>query len=124
MDSGAVVLGLSAAGLGQTPSLQSEAVPTLLWWAFGTGLLLSLILGRAERLSLRRFSPMLRTSRVSCAEDCFYSYTAWAQVFLVLVGTAAGGLLERLDCSRFGRLIDLILSGSLLLLGFYLLWRI
>ncbi len=43
---------------------------------------------------------------------------------LVLVGTAAGGLLKRFDCSRYGRLMDPIIGGSLLLLGFYLLWRI
>jgi cytochrome c biogenesis protein CcdA len=43
---------------------------------------------------------------------------------LVLVGTTTGGLLKRLDCSRFGNWIDPIVGGSLLLLGFYLLWRI
>jgi hypothetical protein len=66
------------------------------------------------------------------------SYTAYKQSFVygglllflyglgtglpvALVGTAAGGLLKRLDRSRFGRLIDPILGTSRLLLGFYLL---
>jgi len=93
--------------------------------AFGTGLLLSLIIGPCG-------TPVLAS---------VLSYAAYKQSFmygvlllflyglgtglpLVLLGTAAGGLLQRFDCSRFGRLIDPMLSSSLLLLGFYLLWRI
>ncbi len=42
---------------------------------------------------------------------------------IMLVGTAAGGVLRRLDCSRFENWIDPIVGGLLILLGFYLLWR-
>jgi cytochrome c-type biogenesis protein len=93
--------------------------------AFGTGLLLSLIIGPCG-------TPVLAS---------VLSYAAYKQSFLygglllflygvgtglpvVLVGTAAGGLLKRFDCSRLGRLMDQILGSSLLLLGFYLLWRV
>lgn len=43
---------------------------------------------------------------------------------VMLVGTASGNMLKRLDCSRFGNWIDPIVGGLLILLGFYLLWRI
>ena len=43
---------------------------------------------------------------------------------LMLVGTAAGTFLKRLNGNRFGNYIDPIVGGFLILLGFYLLWRI
>ena len=93
--------------------------------AFGTGLLLSLIIGPCG-------TPVLAS---------VLSYAAYKQSFvygglllllyglgtglpLVLVGTAAGGLLKRFDCSRYVRFLDPIIGASLLLLGFYILWRI
>jgi hypothetical protein len=34
------------------------------------------------------------------------------------------GALQRLEGSRFGHWIDLVVGGLLILLGFYLLWRV
>ena len=93
--------------------------------AFGTGLMLSLIIGPCG-------TPVLAS---------VLSYAAYRQSFLyggvllfmygigtglpvMLVGTAAGSVLKRLDCSRFGNWVDPIVGGLLILLGFYLLWRI
>jgi cytochrome c-type biogenesis protein len=43
---------------------------------------------------------------------------------VLLVGTAAGTVLKHLDCSRFGRWVNPLIGGFLILLGFYLLWRL
>ena len=93
--------------------------------AFGTGLLLSLVIGPCG-------TPVLASvlSYAAYKQSFIYGglllflYGLGSGLPLVLMGTAAGGLLKRLDCSRFGGLIDPILGSSLLLLGFYLLWRI
>lgn len=93
--------------------------------AFGTGLLLSLIIGPCG-------TPVLASvlSFAAYKQSFLYGglllflYGIGNGLPLVLVGTTAGGLLKRLDCSRFGNWIDPIVGGSLLLLGFYLLWRI
>jgi hypothetical protein len=51
--------------------------------AFGTGLLLSLVIGPCgTHLSLLRSCPMRRTRRVSCTAGCCYSSTAWGRVSL------------------------------------------
>lgn len=93
--------------------------------AFGTGLLLSLIIGPCG-------TPVLASVLSYAAYEksfvygglLLFLYGLGSSLPLVLVGTAAGGLLKKLECSRFGRSIDPILGGSLVLLGFYLLWRI
>lgn len=93
--------------------------------AFGTGFLLSLIIGPCG-------TPVLAT---------VLSYAAYKQSFafggvllflygigsglpLLLVGTAGGAFFKRFDSSRYGRLVDPAIGSSLLLLGFYLLWRV
>ena len=93
--------------------------------AFGTGLLLSLVIGPCG-------TPVLAS---------VLSYAAYQQSFafgglllflygvgiglpLVLVGTAAGGALNRLERGRIGRWIDPAVGAMLILLGFYLLWRV
>ena len=120
-----ILMGIYRLGWVKLPSLTLKPFRSGLGGAFGTGLLLSLIIGPCG-------TPVLAS---------VLSYAAYKQSFvygglllfvyglgtglpLILVGTAAGDLLKRLDCSRFGRLVDPILGSSLLLLGFYLLWRI
>lgn len=93
--------------------------------AFGTGLLLALIIGPCG-------TPVLAS---------VLSFAAYQQSFLygglllflygvgnglpvVLVGTAAGGALQRFEGTRFASWIDWIVGGLLILLGFYLLWRV
>jgi len=120
-----IFMGLYRLGWVKLPAFSPKPFQPGVGGAFGTGLLLSLIIGPCG-------TPVLAS---------VLSYAAYKQSFvygglllflyglgtglpLVLVGTAAGGILKRFDCSRFGRLIDPMLGSSLLLLGFYLLWRI
>ncbi len=93
--------------------------------AFGTGFLLSLIIGPCG-------TPILASVLSYAAYKQSFAYGALL-LFLygignglpvLLVGTATGGLLKRLDCSRFGSWINPIIGILLILLGFYLLWRI
>jgi cytochrome c-type biogenesis protein len=93
--------------------------------AFGTGLLLSLIIGPcgtpvlASVLSFAAYQQSLVYGGL-----LLFIYGIGNGLPLVLVGTAAGAFLKRLDGSRFGNWIDPIIGGSLILLGFYLLWRV
>ncbi|MBV8477941.1 MAG: hypothetical protein JOZ36_14855 [Acidobacteria bacterium] len=120
-----LVMGMNRLGWIKLPSLAPKMFQPGLGGAFGMGVILSLVIGPCG-------TPVLAS---------VLSYAAYKQSFmygglllflygignglpLILVGTAAGGLLKRLDSSRFGHLIDPILGGSLLLLGFYLIWRI
>lgn len=93
--------------------------------AFGTGLLLSLIIGPCG-------TPVLASvlSYATYKQSFLYSglllfvYGIGNGLPLVLAGTTAGGVLNRLDDSRYRVWIDIIVGGLLILLGFYLLWRI
>jgi len=120
-----ILMGVYRLGWVKLPAFSPKPFQPGFGGAFGTGLLLSLVIGPCG-------TPVLAS---------VLSYAAYKQSFmygglllflyglgtglpLVLVGTAAGGLLKRFNCSRYGRLIDPIIGSSLLLLGFYLLWRI
>ena len=93
--------------------------------AFGTGLLLSLIIGPcgtpvpASVLSFAAYQQSLVYGGL-----LLFIYGIGNGLPLMLVGTAAGAFLKRLDGNRFGSWIDPIIGGLLILLGFYLLWRI
>ena len=119
-----ILMGVHLLGWIRLPLMMPKAFRPGLSGAFGTGLLLSLIIGPCG-------TPVLAS---------VLSYAAYKQSFLyggmllflygigdglplVLVGTAAGGILKRLDCSRFGNWIDPIVGSLLVLLGFFLLWR-
>lgn len=120
-----ILMGVYRLGWIHLPLITPKAFRPGIGGAFGTGLLLSLIIGPCG-------TPVLAS---------VLSYAAYQQSFVygglllflygignglpvMLVGTAAGGILKRLDCSRFGNWIDPIVGGLLILLGFYLLWRI
>lgn len=93
--------------------------------AFGTGLLLSLVIGPCG-------TPVLASVLSYAAYEQSFVYSGLLLFLygignglpLVLVGTAAGGVLKCLDGSRYRTWIDIIVGGLLILLGFYLLWRI
>ncbi len=120
-----ILMGVYRLGWIRLPLITPKAFRPGMGGAFGTGLLLSLIIGPCG-------TPVLAS---------VLSFAAYKQSFLygglllflygignglpvMLVGTAAGGVLKRLDCSRFGNWIDPIIGGVLILLGFYLLWRV
>lgn len=119
-----IVMGVHLIGWIRLPMLTPKAFRPGVSGAFGAGLLLSLVIGPCG-------TPVLAS---------VLSYAAYKQSFvyggillflygigdglpLMLVGTAAGGVLKRLDCSRFGNWINPIVGILLILLGFYLLWR-
>lgn len=93
--------------------------------AFGTGLLLSLVIGPCG-------TPVLASllSFAACKQSFLYGglllflYGIGNGLPLMLAGTAAGGMLKRLEGSRFATWVNPIVGGLLVLLGFYLLWRI
>ncbi len=120
-----ILMGVYRLGWIHLPLITPKAFRPGIGGAFGTGLLLSLIIGPCG-------TPVLAS---------VLSYAAYQQSFaygglllflygignglpVMLAGTAAGGILKCLDCSRFGNWIDPIVGGLLILLGFYLLWRI
>ena len=120
-----ILMGVYRLGWLELPALSTRPLQPGFGGAFGSGLLLSLILGPCG-------TPVLAS---------VLSYAAYKQSFvfgglllfayglgnglpLVLVGTASGSILKRLDSSRFARFSDPLVGSSLLLLGFYLLWRI
>ena len=93
--------------------------------AFGTGLLLSLIIGSCGTpvlVSVLSFAVYKQSFIYGGL--LLFLYGIGNGLPVMLVGTAAGGVLKRLDCSQFGNWIDPIVGGLLVLLGFYLLWRI
>lgn len=120
-----IVMGVYRLGWIKVPGITPKPFQPSLGGAFGTGLLFSLVIGPcgtpvlASVLSYAAYNQSFMYGGL-----LLFLYGLGTGLPLVLVGTAAGGLLRKLDCSRFGRLIDPILGSSLLLLGFYLLWRI
>jgi cytochrome c biogenesis protein CcdA len=93
--------------------------------AFGTGLLLALVIGPCG-------TPVLASllSFVAYKQSFMYGglllflYGVGNGLPLMLVGTTAGGMLKRLEGSRLANWIDPAVGVLLILLGFYLLWRI
>lgn len=120
-----ILLGVYKLGWIPAPKMTQRAFRPGLAGAFGTGLLLSLIIGPC---STPVFASMLTFAAYQ--QNYLYGglllfvYGIGSGVPLLLVGTAAGGLLKRVDCSRYQKWIDPIVGGMLIFLGLYLLWRV
>lgn len=120
-----ILMGIYRLGWIQLPLMTPKAFRPGLTGAFGTGLLLSLIIGPCG-------TPVLASvlSFAAYKQSAVYGglllfiYGIGNGLPLVLVGTTAGTFLKRLDCSRVGNWIDPIVGGLLILLGFYLLWQV
>lgn len=120
-----IVMGVYRLGWIRLPLMTPKALRPGLGGAFGTGLLLSLIIGPCG-------TPVLASvlSFAAYKQSFIYGglllflYGIGNGLPLMLVGTAAGNALKRLDCSRYGNRIDAVVGGLLILLGFYLLWRV
>ena len=93
--------------------------------AFGTGALLSVIIGPcgtpvlASVLSFASYSQSFAYGGL-----LLFVYGVGSAVPLMFFGTAAGGLLNALERSGWRPWLDAFLGGSLVLLGFYLLWQV
>lgn len=120
-----IMLGVYKLGWIPAPKMTQRVFRPGLAGAFGTGLLLSLIIGPCS-------TPVFASVLTFAAYQQSYLYGGLllfvygigSGVPLLLVGTAAGGLLKRVDCSRYQKWIDPIVGGMLIVLGLYLLWRV
>ena len=120
-----IIMGVYRLGWVTLPSFGTGPLPSGFGGAFGSGLLLSLVIGPCG-------TPVLASvlSYAAYKRSFIYGglllfvYGLGTGLPLVLVSTAAGGFLKKFECGRFGRWLDPITGGSLLLLGFWLLWRI
>lgn len=120
-----ILMGIYRLGWVKLPAVTPKPFQPGLGGAFGTGLLLSLIIGPCGTPILASvLSYAAYTKSFIYGGFLLFLYGLGTGLPVALAGTAGGGLLKKLDCSRFGRLIDPILGSSLLLLGSYLLWRI
>lgn len=120
-----MVMGVYKLGWIPAPTLAEKTFRPGLAGAFGTGFLLALIIGPCS-------TPVFASVLTFAAYQQNYLYGGLllfvygigSGVPLLLVGTAAGGLLKRVDCSRYQKWIDPIVGGMLIFLGLYLLWRV
>lgn len=120
-----ILMGVYRLGWVSLPSFTPKTLQRGFAGAFGTGLLFSIVLGPCGTPVLASvLSYAAYTKSFIYGGLLLFLYGLGTGLPLVLVGTATGSLLTKWDCSRFRRLIDPILGASLLLLGFYLLWRI
>lgn len=119
-----VLMGLDRLGWLRLPLAMPRVLYKGVGGAFGAGLLLALVIGPCG-------TPLLASVLAFAAYKQSFLYGGLLLLLyglanglpLVLVGTASGGLLRRLDARGCGNRIDTIIGGLLLLLGFYLLWK-
>jgi cytochrome c-type biogenesis protein len=120
-----ILMGVYRLGWIRLPLITPKAFRPGIGGAFGTGLLLSLIIGPCGTpVLVAVLSFAVYKQSFIYGGLLLFLYGIGNGLPIMLVGTAAGGVLKRLDCSRFGNWIDPIVGGLLILLGFYLLWRI
>ncbi len=120
-----ILMGVYRLGWIPLPIAAAKAFRLGLGGAFGTGLLLALVIGPcgtpvlASVLSFAAYQQSLVYGGL-----LLFVYGIGNGLPLVLVGTSAGGALQRFEGTRFASWIDSIVGGLLILLGFYLLWRV
>lgn len=119
-----ILMGVHVLGWIRLPLVAPKSFRPGIGGAFGTGLLLSLIIGpcgtpvMASLLTYAAYKQSFLYGGI-----LLFAYGVGDGLPLVLVGTAAGGVVKRLDSSRFGNWINPLVGSTLILLGFYLLWR-
>lgn len=120
-----VVMGLYRLGWVRLPMPVSSAVWPQAGTAFSAGLLLSLVIGPCG-------TPIIAAvlSFAAYKQDFVYggillfAYGVGTSLPILLVGTAGGKVLERLNRARFGKHVDVGVGGFLVLIGLYLLWSV
>lgn len=117
-----ILMGIYKLGWISTPKVTQKAFRPGLAGAFGTGLLLSLIIGPCSTpvfASVLTFAAYQQSFLYGGL--LLFIYGIGSGVPLLLVGTATGGVLSRLDCSRYQKWLDPVLASMLIFLGLYLL---
>ena len=120
-----IVMGLDRLGWLRLPWKTPTVLQRGVAGAFGTGLLLSLIIGPCG-------TPVLASVLAFAAYKQSFIYGGMLLLAygfgnglpLVLVGTAGERVLNRLYARGYEHRIDMIVGSVLLVLGFYLLWRV
>ena len=119
-----IVFGLSYLGWLRLPAIPAVRPGGGMAGAFGTGLLLSLIIGPCGTPVLAAvLSYAALSQNVAYGAALLFLFGIGAGVPVMAVGTAAGTAMTRLSAGRFGRWLDPALGLSLIVLGLYLLWR-
>jgi cytochrome c biogenesis protein CcdA len=120
-----IVMGLSRLGWIRLPVVKLNARRTAFGGAFGSGVLLSFVIGPCH-------TPVLASVLSFAASQQSFvhgallllSYGIGNSVPVILVGTASGEFVKRVESSSLARWLNPMVGVFLLLLGFYLLWRI
>lgn len=120
-----IVMGLSQLHWIHLPLPQLRTLGTGAAGAFGTGLLLSLVIGPcgtpvlASVLSFAAYKQSFLYGGL-----LLFTYGIGNGLPLAIVGTAFGASLQRRARRGSAKWIEPLVGGSLILLGLYLLWRI
>lgn len=120
-----ILMGVHRLGWVRLPLAAPTALRPGIGGAFGAGLLLSLVIGpcgtplMASVLSFAAYNQSFIYGGL-----LLFLYGLGNALPVMFVGTAAGGILRRFDSSGFAYRIDAFVGWLLILLGFYLLWRI
>ncbi|MBL8238484.1 MAG: sulfite exporter TauE/SafE family protein, partial [Bryobacterales bacterium] len=118
-------MGIYKLGWIPTPKVTQNAFRPGAAGAFGTGLLLSLVIGPCSTpvfASVLTFAAYQQSFLYGGL--LLFIYGIGSGVPLLLVGTATSGVLSRFDCSRYQKWIDPALASILIFLGLYLLWLV
>lgn len=119
-----IVFGLSYLGWLRLPAFPAVRPGGGMAGAFGTGLLLSLIIGPCGTPVLAAvLSYAALSQNVAYGAALLFLFGIGAGVPLMAVGTASGTAMARLSAGRLGPWLDPALGLSLIALGLYLLWR-
>lgn len=93
--------------------------------AFGTGLLISLVVGPCGTPLLASvLSFAVYKQSFAYGGLLLFLYGIGTSLPLAVAGTAVGTILGRLESGRFATWVDRTVGALLVLLGLYLLWRI
>jgi len=120
-----IAMGLHQLGWLSLPQWTARTFVASTSGAFGTGALLSLVIGPcgtpvlASVLSFAAYQQSFAYGGL-----LLFVYGVGSSLPLILVGTASGSLLNSLDRPALRKWINAVLGGSLVLLGLYLLWRV
>ncbi len=117
---GAHLLGLLKLPL---PDVSSGVSRRRIGWAFGSGFLMSLMIGPCSTpIFASALSYAAYKGKATYGAVLLFAYGLGAGVPVLFAGATIGRLAQRLETVGFGTWINRLAGAILLLLGFYLLW--